>query len=246
MLIEAGHIEPTAKRIRAVLGGAVALDSTNVSLVWEHPYYPHYYVPVQDVAASLEPAGPLEDAPGPFGTAQLYDVVSHEVRSRGAAWSFPEHPDLADHVRFEWDSLEAWFEEDELVFVHPRSPYTRVDTLRSSRDVRVELDGVTLAHSTRPTLLFETGLPTRYYLPATDVRLDLLLPSQTETACPYKGEASYSSAKVNGTVHEDLVWFYRAPLQESVAIAGMLCFFDERVDLTVDGVRQRRPVTKFS
>jgi uncharacterized protein (DUF427 family) len=244
--IGAGHIEPTAKRIRAVLGGVVALDSTNVSLVWEHPYYPQYYVPVQDVAASLEPVGRWEDAPGDFGSAELYDVVSNDVSSRRAAWTFPEHADLADHVRFEWDSLEAWFEEDEVVFVHPRSPYTRIDTLRSSRDVRVELDGVTLAHSTRPTLLFETGLPTRHYLPATDVRLDLLVPSQTETACPYKGEASYSSAEVNGVVHEDLVWSYRAPLRESAAIAGMLCFFDERVDLTVDGVRQRRPVTKFS
>jgi uncharacterized protein (DUF427 family) len=133
--------------------------------------------------------------------------------------------------------MDAWFEEDEPVYTHPRSPYTRVEALASSRHVRVEVDGVTVADSHRPTILFETGLPPRYYVPLTDVRQDLLRPSETQTRCPYKGTAEYFSVEVGGKVHADLVWIYRTPLPESAKVAGLVCFYDERVDLYVDGER---------
>lgn len=230
--------EPTAKRIRAVLEGDLVLDSTDVLLVWEHPRYPQYYVPRDHVAAELVPNGTHDEAPGDFGVADCYDVVTARGRrAERGAWAYPDHPEVGGYVRFTWDPMD-WFEEDELVFVHPRSPYTRVDALRSSRDVRIEVDGVTVAHSVRPTLLFETGLPTRYYLPPTDVRLDLLRASDRRTHCPYKGEARYYSVAVDGSVHHDLVWYYTAPLRESAPIAGMLAFHDERLDLYVDGVLQ--------
>ena len=104
---------------------------------------------------------------------------------------------LDDTVRFEWSAFDAWFEEDEQVFVHPRSPYTRVDVLRSSRRLRVESKGVVLAETSSPVMLFETGLPTRYYLNRTDVDFTRLVPSDTVTACPYKGTTSgYWSATV--------------------------------------------------
>jgi uncharacterized protein (DUF427 family) len=142
--------------------------------------------------------------------------------------------------------MDAWFEEDEEVYVHPRDPYTRVDILPSSRHVEVVVNGVKVADSHQPRLLFETGLPTRYYLPLVDVRLDLLHPSSSTSRCPYKGTASYWCVEAGDQTVEDLVWIYRTPVQESVRIAGLACFYNEKVDVYVDGELQERPHTKFS
>ena len=138
--------------------------------------------------------------------------------------------------------MDAWFEEDERVFTHARDPHHRIDILRSSRRVEVIVNGVVVADSHRPTLLFETGMLTRYYLPLTDVRTDLLRPSSTATSCPYKGSASYWTLEVDGERFEDIVWTYPSPLPESSRIAGLACFYNERLDIRVDGVLQdRRP-----
>jgi uncharacterized protein (DUF427 family) len=154
---------------------------------------------------------------------------------------------LDNTVRFEFSAFDAWFEEDEQVFVHPRSPYSRIDTLRSSRLLRVESKGVVLAESTSPVLLFETGLPTRYYLNPTDVDFTHLVPSDTETACPYKGITSgYWSSDVGGAIHPDIAWTYRFPLREVLPIAGLIAFYNEKVDLFLDGVELERPHTHFS
>ncbi|MEV7008085.1 DUF427 domain-containing protein [Streptosporangium sp. NPDC051022] len=233
------RIEPTAKRVRAFLGGKVVADSGRVLLVWEVPYYPTYYFPRQDVAAEPTPNGRTRHSPS-RGEAVLYDV-------RGvadAALAYPDSPieELRDRVRFEWEAMDSWFEEDEEVYVHARDPYTRVDVLPSSRHVRVEVDGVTVADSRSPRILFETGLPPRYYLPKTDVRMDLLAPTDTVTRCPYKGQAEYWS--VNG--RPDLVWSYRTPLEESRRIAGLVSFYNEKVDIYVDDVLQERPKSKFA
>jgi uncharacterized protein (DUF427 family) len=142
--------------------------------------------------------------------------------------------------------MDAWFEEDEQVFVHPRDPYTRVDTLHSSRHVRVEIDGVTMGETRRPMLLFETGLPTRYYIPKLDVRMDLLEPSESVTRCPYKGVARHWSARVGDKLVTDIVWSYPAPIPECPKIENLLSFYNERVDLYIDGVLQDRPITPFS
>jgi uncharacterized protein (DUF427 family) len=142
--------------------------------------------------------------------------------------------------------MGAWFEEDEEVFTHPRNPYTRVDILPSSRHVRVEVDGETIAESTSPRLLFETGLPVRYYLPKTHVRMDLLEHTDTTSHCPYKGEAEWWSVRVGDTLHEDLAWAYPTTLPESQKIAGLIAFYDEKVDVYVDGVLQERPRSRFA
>jgi uncharacterized protein (DUF427 family) len=131
------------------------------------------------------------------------------------------------------------------VFTHPRDPYTRVDILASSRHVRVEVAGATIAESTRPRLLFETGLPVRYYLPQADVRLDLMIPTGAVSHCPYKGRAEYWSVRAPDGVHANLAWSYGAPLPESQKIAGLIAFYNEKVDISVDGELQERPVTKF-
>ena len=133
-----------------------------------------------------------------------------------------------------------------MIVGHPRNPYSRVDALRSHRHVRVELDGVVLAETHSPVLLFETGLPTRYYIDRTDVSFENLIPSDTETLCPYKGTTSgYWSVRVGGEVHRDLAWTYSYPLPAVSAIAGLVAFYDEKVDVVIDGVRQTRPSTHF-
>jgi uncharacterized protein (DUF427 family) len=241
------RVEQSQKRVRVYLAGELVADSTRPVLVWESPYYPSYYLPAADVRAELVATGRTERSPS-RGDAELYDVKVAAATAAGAARTFPESPieELRDLVRLDWQAMSGWFEEDEPVYFHPRDPYTRVDILGSSRHVQVVLNGVTVADSHRPRILFETGLPPRYYLPLTDVRQDLLRPTSTQTHCPYKGTASYWSIQLGEDVFEDYVWTYRAPLPESQKVTGLACFYNEKVDLYVDGELQERPRSPFS
>ncbi len=238
--------EPSAKRIRVYLGGHLVADTRHPVLVWEIPYYPAYYLPLADVAADLVPTGATEHSPS-RGDGRIFDVKVPGATAGGGALRYPDSPleALRDLVRFEWAAMDEWFEEDEPVYTHPRDPYHRIDILASSRHVRVEVDGVTVADSVRPHILFETGLPPRHYLPLPDVRTELLRPSATQTHCPYKGTAGYWSVDTGRGVHTDIVWIYRAPLPESQKIAGLACFYDEKVDVYLDGEPQPRPRTHF-
>ena len=241
------RIEPGLKRVRVYLGGEVVADTIHPRLVWEVPYYPAYYFPVEEVRAELlEPDGTYHSPSR--GDARTFTVRAGGKEAPAAALRYEESPieELRDLVRFDWAAMDSWFEEDEEVFVHPRDPHTRVDILPSSRHVRVEIDGVTVAESPSPLLLFETGLPIRYYLPKTHVRMDLLAPTDSATACPYKGTAEYWSIHEGDNVHKDLAWSYRTPLPESERVAGHVSFYNEKVDIYVDGVLQDRPKTKFS
>jgi uncharacterized protein (DUF427 family) len=241
------RLEPGAKRVRALLGGEVVADTARPMLVWEVPYYPTYYVPLADVRADLEADGGTVHSPS-RGDGRTFAVRAGAREAVGAALRYEHSPieELCDLVRLDWHSMDAWFEEDEEVFTHPRNPYTRVDILSSSRHVRVEVGGATIAESASPRLLFETGLPVRYYLPKTHVRLDLLIPTDTVTHCPYKGRAEYWSVRAPDGVHDDLAWSYPTPLPESQKVAGLIAFYNEKVDIHVDGVLQERPSTKFS
>lgn len=133
--------------------------------------------------------------------------------------------------------MDAWYEEDERVFVHARDPCHRVDIRDSSRHVRVFVEGELVADCTRPKLVFETGLPTRYYLPREDVRSDLLEDSERHTGCPYKGTASYYSVRTPTRVVRDVVWYYPDPYAEASAIKDLLAFYNERVKVEIDGAR---------
>ena len=239
--------EPGAKRVRAYLAGRVVADTRHPWLVWEIPYYPAYYFPAGDVSAELAETGKTEHSPS-RGDAVLYDVRAGGAVAEGAARRYPGSPleEIRGLVRFDWDAMDEWLEEDEPVYTHPRDPYHRVDILASSRHVRVDVDGTTVANSVRPVILFETGLPPRYYLPLSDIRTDLLTPSDTETHCPYKGRATYWSVDTGHGARPDLVWAYRAPLPESQKIAGLACFYDEKVDVYLDGALQERPRTHFA
>jgi len=240
-------VEPGHKRVRTYLNGELVADTLTPFLVWEVPYYPTYYLPAADVRASLLPSGETRHSPS-RGEAEVLHVKTATATAERAALRYPGSPleQLRGLVRLDWGAMSEWLEEDEPVYTHPRDPYTRVDILASSRHVRVEVDGVAVAESRQPRILFETGLPPRYYIPLTDVRMDLLRPSETVTHCPYKGAASYWSVDAGHGVRPDLVWMYRTPLPESQKIAGLACFYDEKVDVFLDGERQQRPATKFS
>jgi uncharacterized protein (DUF427 family) len=239
--------ETGTKRVRVYLGGRLVADTIRPVYVWEIPYYPAYYFPAEDVRAELVEDGPGEHSPS-RGDSTAYTVKVDGAEAQGGALRYKESPveELRDLVRLDWQAMDAWFEEDEEVFTHPRDPYKRVDILPSSRHIRVEVDGVTVGESSNARLLFETGLPVRYYLPKTHVRMDLLEPTESKSHCPYKGEAGYWAVRVNGTAHQDLAWSYPTPLPESEGIAGLVCFYDEKVDVFVDGVQQEHPKTPFA
>jgi uncharacterized protein (DUF427 family) len=241
-------VEPGAKRIRAYVAGVAIVDTVRPLYVWESPSYPSYYLPAADVRTDLlEETSTVTHSPSRGDAAHFTVRVDGEERV-DAAWQYRDSPieELRDHIRFDWDTMDAWFEEDEEVFTHARSPYTRIDILSTSRHVRVELNGVVLADSPRASVLFETGLAPRWYLPKVDVRMDLLVATDKVTHCPYKGQAEYWSARAGDELEENVVWSYRTPLPESERIAGYVAFFDERVDLFVDGERQEWPKTRFS
>jgi uncharacterized protein (DUF427 family) len=148
--------------------------------------------------------------------------------------------EIEGYAILDFGAFDSWQEEDERLIGHPRDPFHRIDIRRSSRHVVIERDGRLLAESTRPTLLFETGLPVRFYIPREDVVAELE-PSDRRSVCAYKGEAGYFS--VDGL---DLVWTYEDPLFEAAPIKGLVAFYDEQVDVTVDGKRRARPITKFA
>jgi uncharacterized protein (DUF427 family) len=256
--------EPTAKRIRASLGGVPVAETCEAWLVWEpRRVVPTYAVPLGSLTAQLVPAGaesgadedvgvrlpaissrPILDPTVPFGahscSGTAYDVIAGEDTGAAAAFR-PDDPDLSDYVILEFNAFE-WREEDEPIVSHPHNPFTRIDVLRSSRHVRVESDGQVLAESTRPMMLFETLLPVRFYLPRDDVAVRLEL-SDTATYCAYKGRASYFSVP-DGP--RDIAWTYHEPLHDAEPVRDRICFFDERLDVIVDGKRRDRPATPWS
>ena len=245
------ELEPSPRWVRVRFAGQFVADSRRTLLLREPGRIPVYYFPRADVRGeALMPAG--HDGPcGRADGAACWTVRVADRTAEHAAWSYSDPPPgrllLRDHVTFEWAKMDAWFEEDDEVYVHARDPYKRVDVLHSSRHVRVVVAGQVVAESRRPALLFETGLPTRYYLPKADVRMDLLVPADTETQCPYKGTASYYSVRSGATLVRDIAWYYRRPILECSKIENLVCFFDERVDAVyVDGELQARPKTRWS
>lgn len=238
-------VQPVPRRVRGFIDGRAVFDTTGALYVWEHARYPQYYVPMEDLLPGfLVPEG--HEQSSSLGTVEAHGLKNGVEYVSRAAKVVTESPNehLVGTVRFNWDAIDAWFEEDEPVFVHPRNPYVRIDALRSTRAFRVELNGQVLAESGSPVLLFETGLPTRYYVNRTEMDLDHLVASETVTACPYKGTTSqYWSADVGGTRVEDIAWSYDFPTATVAPIAGLVAFYNEKADLFLDGSRLARPET---
>ena len=240
--------QPIERRVRANLGGDTVVDTTHALLVWEpRRVVPTYAVPIEDIGAELRPAPAASngEVPGVLhpGIPFAVHTASGEPLSvgdrDGAAYRFLDE-DLAGYVALDFAAFDAWYEEDEQVLSHPRDPFHRVDVRRTSRPVRIEVDGDVIADTERARLLFETSLPVRFYVPRVDVLVELQ-PSSRRSYCPYKGEASYWSIDAGGRLRKDIGWTYEQPLPDGPPVAGLVAFWDERVDVVFDGRRRARP-----
>jgi uncharacterized protein (DUF427 family) len=245
-LTSLGHIEAVPRRIRARLAGRIILDTTDALYRWDIPYYPQYYIPINDFDQeflSMPPAASRTDASWQQGF--VFDGQERSGALTVHASLSSLHP--GTYAKVEWDAVDAWFEEDEEVFVHPRNPYQRVDAVRSHRHLTVAIDGIELAETVSPVMVFETSLPTRYYIDPTDVHWSNLAPTTTQTACPYKGVTTgYWSITTDLGTYEDIAWAYNYPKAPLQPIAGLVAFYNEKVDITLDGKSIERPVTHFS
>ena len=258
------RIEPIRHRIRAFVGEDAVVDTTRAVLVWEpRRIVPVFAIPADDIDAELVPAdpGPGQDLSGQdlSGLPPLLGPMQFEIHTSGGepmtlshrdevladAAFRPSDPDLDGMVTLNFDAFTRWMEEEQELVGHAHDPFKRIDVLRTSRHVTVSLDGQVLADSKRPSSLLETHLPTRWYLPRDDVRMDLLEPSENRSTCAYKGIASYFSAPAAGQ-GRDIAWTYPGPKHDAIPVGDHICFWSERTDLTVDEEPVRRPVTPWS
>jgi uncharacterized protein (DUF427 family) len=229
--------DPVPQRIRAVFAGETIVDSSNAKLLHETKLLPVYYFPEADVRMDLlEPSEKTSRCPHK-GEARYRSIRVGDRVATDAVWAYPEPIEhasfLAGHVALYWNLVDEWFAEDEQLFGHPRDPYARIDVYRTSRRVRVLVDGEVLADSVRAKILFESNLPPRYYFPPEDVRLDLLESSEAKTRCAYKGSASYWHVRAGGKLHEDLAWTYRDPQHDGEPVRDLIAFYNERTDIQV-------------
>lgn len=245
--------ERTDKWVRGYVGSTAIVDSRDAVLFWD-PARPvaAYAFPRGDVRTDLlrpsaAPRSGHSHYPPHGPVSEWFDVVVDDRVIEHAGW-VRDDPAISDRIVLSWepDVLDRWLEEDEEAIVHPRDPHTRVEALASSRHVQVAMGDTVLADSHSPVLLFETNLPTRYYLPKDDVRLDLLEPTDNSSACPYKGFAEQYWSLPGVPDGDNVAWSYAAPFPAVQRIAGRVAFYNEVVDITVDGVRLDRPRSPFS
>ncbi|WP_308467430.1 DUF427 domain-containing protein [Rathayibacter soli] len=191
---------------------------------------------------------PVWDPRVPFAvrdTAGRCVVISIAGTDAVASGFQPDDSDLANYVILDFNGFDTWLEDDDEIVSHPHDPFSRIDIRHTSRQVHVSLHGHPIAASTNVRILYETGLPPRYYFPREDIQVELTA-SQTVTRCAYKGTATYYSPVVGGVAVPDLAWSYEDPLVDAAGVAGCVAFFTERVDVAIDGELQARPHTAWS
>jgi uncharacterized protein (DUF427 family) len=241
---------PCPKRLRVEVAGEIVADSIAALLLFESEHLPAYYFPLADIRMELLRPSALTTHCPFKGTASYLHFEAQGRRVEDLVWRYAEPPPacpaIGAYASFIWNKVDHWYEEDEEIFVHARDPFRRVDCLPSSRRVRVEANGQLLAESWRCVFLFETGLPTRFYMPLDDVRREYLEPSRFETRCPYKGRARYYDVRVGASHFKDKVWYYPEPVHEAARIKGLVSFPAEYFDIFVDGTKQPVPITTFS
>lgn len=230
-------IEDVPWRIRATLGGSTVADSRNVKRLHETAHMPVYYFPLDDLDQTLlQPTDHTTHCPFK-GDAAYWSITVGDRTAENAVWGYPEPLDSSplpsNYVAFDSNAMDAFFEEDDQVFAHPRDPYHRVDVRESSQHVKVTVNGHLIADTTRPKILGETSLPVRYYIPPDDVRTDLLVDSDTTSQCPYKGVASYRSANIDGEIISDVAWTYPEPFPEAARVIDHFCFLGNAVTTDV-------------
>jgi uncharacterized protein (DUF427 family) len=238
--------EPIERRVRAKRGEDTVVDSTRAMLLWEpRRVCPTYAVPAEDIEGELGVAPAANgDVDGVLHPGIPFSVHTAEgepvtVGDRAGAGFRLADEDLNGYVALDFDAFD-WLEEDKPIFGHPRDPFHRVDVLESARPVRIEIGGDVVAETTGARMLFETQLMTRFYLPREDVRVELQ-PSSRRSYCPYKGAASYWAVDAGGSLRDGIGWTYHSPLPDAVKVAGLVAFWDEVVDVYLDGELREPP-----
>ncbi|MCJ1225465.1 hypothetical protein MMC12_002114 [Toensbergia leucococca] len=234
--------KPSPLRIRILYNKTYIADTLSAQYVWEHDYYPVYYVPIKDInddALKWDKPIPNTQEGAYLSTLTVGEKSTDRILvfTKGA---------LKGLVRIEFGAVDSWLEEDTPIYIHPKDPYKRISTIPSSRTITIKIAGHTIAESSSPLFLLETELPMRFYLPPTSVNWKYLSASETVTGCPYKGDANYYNVAIDGKEYKDIIWWYKLPTAESMLIAGKLCFYNEKVDVFIDGVEQERPKSFFS
>ncbi len=244
------EFEPSPRRVRVYFNNQLIADSKEIMLLRESNHLPLYYFPKQDVQMDFLIANDQEFHSDHKGEGVSWDIQVSDKIVKNAAFTFKNAPDnaanLENYIAFKWNSMDSWFEEDVEVFVYARDPHKRLDVLQSSRHIKVMLDDTVIAETNHPTLLFETGLPIRYYFLKHEVRMDLLEDSGTSSRCPYKGEAHYYSIKIGDKLHKDLAWSYRFPTLECTKIQGLISFLNEKIDIYEEDELLERPKSPWS
>ncbi|RFU77685.1 hypothetical protein TARUN_4544 [Trichoderma arundinaceum] len=247
---------PTPRRVRVIFNQTTIVDTTRAVWVWEHDYYPHFYIPSSELKNSTVRDKESIKGNASDGTvkAAIVELIVPEragipEKSTIRVLRFENDSslgDLAGLVRLEFGAMDSWLEEDIPIFVHPKDPFKRIDILPSTRQVEVRIAGKTVAKSSFAQHLHETNLPVRYYLPLGSIDPAILRRSTTVTSCPYKGDANYYDVVLDGKEYKDVVWYYNFPIQESLAIAGLVSFYNEKVEILLDGKSLTQPVTHFT
>ena len=243
----------TGSRIRAYFAGELLADSRAALLVRESPFKMNYAFPEQDVNISFlekldkEPESPTK------GRIVFYHITapgSAAHKAEKAAHAYPDlkegRPDLRGYLLFNWNAMDSWYEEEELLLGHPRDPFTRIDVRQSSAHIFVQFNNTVIADTKRPRMLMETGLPIRYYIPEEDVNWDCLFPIEKTTVCPYKGRSKYWSIKVGEDEAPATAWSYPDPLQDAERVKGTVCFYQEKLTVFVDEQPQEQAPTYFT
>ncbi len=236
--------EPADRWVRVIFQDGTIADSKKAMLMIESRGELDYYFPLEDVRQDMLIKSEHVETSGYRGIRRFWHVRVGDRLAENAAWTYDpkeRRPDFTGFIAFDWHEMDHWYEEDEEVFFHVRHPYHRIDTIKSSRHVELFVDGIRVADTTRPFMLFETSLNVRYYIPPEDVDMTFLTPTKTLTVCPYKGEAGYFNVHVNGETYADTVWTYPDPIPEAPKIKGLLAFWpekDKRIQIFVDGELQ--------
>ncbi|KAF2098033.1 DUF427-domain-containing protein [Rhizodiscina lignyota] len=240
----------SGRRVRATFGGHWIVDTTDAVHVWEHKFYPQLYIPWSALKEGSNVSVAKVEAIEEKGVkvASILEIKAGQKSTKEAIYfeEIKETGKLSGLVKIDFAAIDQWYEEEQPIYVHPKDPTKRIDILHSTRPIEVQVDGHVLAKTDTALHLIEPMLPVRYYLPPTSVDPSILRTSETRTKCPYKGEAEYYDVVIGGKTYKDLIWWYRNPTTESVVIQGAFCFYNEKVDVVLDGKKLERPKTHFA
>jgi uncharacterized protein (DUF427 family) len=229
------YVEPLRRRMRVQFNGEWIVDSEDVWLLHEPGHYPVAFFPRADIRPEVLVAEDRVTQHRDLGPTSWFTVTVGDRSTPRAAWQYTGLPsyahDLRDRVAFAWRAMDAFYEEDERIVGHAADMYHRIDIRQTSRHLVVKDGDRTIAETTRPVALYESGFAPRWYVPRADVDESVLTPIDGQTFCPYKGLASYYDVGD----HKSAVWAYPQAWPEVARVADYVSFEPDAIDVFLDG-----------